>query len=323
MSGSWKTQKRALERARALLREAGELPKRPRHDGDWSWSSSSAGTPADSKSGWEDTDSQHWANAGADSWSSSSRAESSTPAKPATVPPPPPPARFIDPKAKAEIKVKAETADDAAEKPTADDAAEKPDFEIYSYGRKNGSVELPCPMNVTVNVECFRSSSNDQESWSCSGMNGSIMLEVATHSQLPQVIQKCIKDIIAAQGDDADDKPLRIGVQCYAGRHRSVAFATMLTDSLMEFDPRIEADKNGKPVQVQFMHMNESIRAHCGCPTDCSQLKTGQKVKDIMRVNSWTPEELAEHWLANGKAAIDVFRRQWAMGMKREIGILF
>ena len=191
-----------------------------------------------------------------------------------------------------------------------------PEFEVYSYGRKAGSAKPEFKMDIEVDAEVFRGNSDDQESWSCCGMNGAIMLEIVCHPQMPIVMDKLVKNILKAQ---QPDRPLKIGVRCYAGRHRSVAFATMLVDSLLELDP------DGGTPAVSYKHMAAEDRPHCGCPDACQNLVPGRnkKVEDIIRRHKhWDVEALRLHWQENGEAAIVVFRRLWATALEREIGIL-
>ena len=304
--GSDKTQKRALERARKTLRDAGELPpvkQRKRDNAGWgrksqphddSWGKSSSSTSSSWQPALNSTwnDDKHWAD---------------TPAPPAgppaTVPPPPPPVR--------DVKVEPETLDEVK--------LDVPDFEIYSFGRKDGSAQPPVELNLTIDCEIFRSASSDRESWACCGLNGAVLLEIATHPLMDEMVAKLVRDIRRLQDLQPAVKPIRIGCRCWAGRHRSVAVTTLLSDVLEEMD------MYGLSPVVAYIHLGAEQRPQCGCPVDCVNLKPDStKWKQILAEHpAWDPESLKLFWEANGEAAIQVFHRKWATAIKREADILY
>lgn len=337
MGGSDKTLKRQLERARKALREAG-IPDPAKRSwsssswhagnskagkwdqgsdakaskwtessdakaeagkweessaseaGTWEASSSKAGwSAASSKATWDAhadwSDEKHWS---ADSTSSSSR----------TVPPPPPPAR--DEPADADPNVKIEPGTDAGE----DD---EPDYVIYTFAKGK---EEPPDIDVLIDCEVIRSNSNDKETWGCCGLNGSIMLEIATHPTTPELLVQIYDGIMKFSKDQK--VPIVIGFRCKAGRHRSVAMATLLTDALI-------AVHDGAEPLVRYHHIEEKNRPHCGCPDDCVNITNG-------RVKFYFPaapqDAVRNFWMQNGDAALAVFRRLWATTVKRKAGIM-
>ena len=305
--GSEKTQKRALERARKTLRDAGELPpvkQRKRDDAGWSWKSQ---PHDDSWQGRSSSSSSSWGQSSSSTWNDDKH-WSDTPAPPAglpaTVPPPPPPVR--------DVKVEPETLAEVEVMP------DVPDFEIYSFGRKDGSAQPPVDMNLTIDCEIFRSASADKESWACCGLNGAVLLEIATHPLMDEMVAKLVRDVRRLQELQPAVKPIRIGCRCWAGRHRSVAVTTLLSDALEELD------MHGNQPVVAYSHLGAEQRPQCGCPTDCVNLQPGSaKWKQILAEHpAWDPESLKLFWEANGEAAIQVFRRMWATAIKREAGIL-
>lgn len=304
--GSEKTKKRALERARALLRQAGELapPKRARTDAGWSTS-----TWRSSDSSWKNE--EHWADAPAESSSSSSSWKddkhwSDTPAEPVsrTVQPPPPPARE---KAAPEVK----------DEPKLDDELDEPaaEYEVYSFGRKDPAFTPPA-VDILLDCEVLRSASSDRESWACCGLNGAIIFEISGHARLPELILKAVREIRRLR--DEGVKPIRIGARCYAGRHRSVAVVTLISEALelMGID--------GTPSVVSYAHLGEPDRPFCGCPTDCVNIEPDSKhwAKVSKDHPAWDPVSLRLHWQQNGEAGLFHFRRLWATAIKREADIL-
>ena len=323
--GSDKTQKRALERARKTLRDAGELPPvkvQKLNDAGWSWRSKPhddkwGGSSSSTSTSWEQSSSSTWKDD--THWSDTPAPVPAVPPPaipPATVPPPPPPVRNVKamPVEPAEEVAKEEPATEEEVK----EELEVPDFEIYSFGRKDGSAQPPVEMHVTVDCEIFRSSSSDKESWSCCGLNGSVLLEIATHPLMSEMVAKLVKDIRRLQDALPAVKPIRIGCRCWAGRHRSVAVTTLLADVLEELD------MYGNSPVVAYSHLGAEQRPACGCPTDCVNLRPGSgKWKAIVAEHpAWDPESLKLFWEMNGEAAIHVFRRMWGTAVKREAGIL-
>ena len=327
MGGSEKTLKRELERARKALRDAGipEPGKRSWYSSSWHAGKSKAGKwdqssdASRSKAGkWESSDAS---GSKAGSWearsdASSSKAgwnatwdahadwneghwaaESSTSSSSLTVPPPPPPARD-EPAPDPDVKVEAGL--DAS-------VEEVPDYVIYTFARGK---EEPPQLDVLIDAEVIRSNSNDKETWGCCGLNGSILLEIATHPQTPELLSQIYDGMMTL---DAGKKPITIGFRCKAGRHRSVAMATLMTDAL------ISIHHGAEPV-VRYHHIEQKNRPHCGCPDDCVNIVNG-------RVQFYFPgvpgDAVRNFWLQNGDAALVVFRRLWANTIKRKAGMLF
>ena len=309
--GSEKTKKRALERARALLRDAGELvPAKRAKSATAGWSTS---TWQSKDSSWKGD--KHWADTPAEGSSSSSSWKADkhwadTPAEPVskTVQPPPPPAREKPAPAPAEVKEEAKL--DAAE-----ETELVADYELFSFGRKDTNFTPPA-CDVLLDCECLRSSSSDRESWACCGLNGAILHEISGHERMPDIILKAVRGIRRLREEGAT--PIKIGFRCYAGRHRSVAVLTLVSEALeiMGVD--------GSPGIVSYAHLGEPDRPFCGCPDNCVNVEPDSKNWDkVSKAHpAWDVESLRLYWQQHGEAALFHFRRLWADAIKREADIL-
>lgn len=305
-----KTLKRQLERARKALREAGiELPsgkksRTEKNAGTWtdgSWGAGSWGSGS-----WQGKDDKKNSRSGGwESWESNQQVEdehwSAEPSSSSTtVPPPPKPVKTEQP---ANVKI-----EQPAEKPALA-PADVPDYMIYTFGREKS--RPPATLHVELDAEVIRSHSADKETWSCCGLNGSIMLEIATHPKTQELLEQLYDGMISIP---EDNKPANIGIRCRAGRHRSVALATLITDALMSVN-------DGHVPLVSYMHVEEINRPHCGCPDDCYNVRDGKILKFVN--TGISSDALKAFWLENGNAAIIVFRRLWATVLKRKAGVLF
>ena len=349
MVASFKTAKRLVERARKILRDAGELNRsgKGKGSGKRKDSSTSKGSGTSNRQGWNRYDdagkadgSWRWADkqpAKDDSWrwdatSDGSRHWADTPATAGSwsdepgkfVPPPPKPVRLAEPPASARSSTpvmtepaRSSTASASAPSQPVEPKTESTDsssasanltpqpsmkFALYSAGLWNFKTAQE-PIDITVEAHTIRSNSTDTESWACAGMNGAIMLEVATHPATMQLIQKMIADITNLPDGTTQ---CNIMIKCHAGRHRSVALLTLVADAL----------ENASKQEVSFLHVSEASRPFCGCPSDCKLV--AQKAE----ANGWQVDDLKRYWLDNGMAAVTVFRRLWATAVKRQTGIL-
>jgi len=102
-------------------------------------------------------------------------------------------------------------------------------------------------------------------------------------------LHKCLQQAVESNGAVI---PV-LGFRCKAGRHRSVAIATLVQQFL---------EPEGIKANVELLHTEE-----CGCPTQCSNIARGiKRVRTAER-----PEDLQQRWADDGHAAILYGRRIW------------
>ena len=138
---------------------------------------------------------------------------------------------------------------------------------LITFGRDSRDAE-PLAIDAVLDVE--HRLADPAARTSCCGYSGAILENISRNSNFPGILAEA-RSVIAHAVDRAsathrDPSPLRLGVRCRRGRHRSVGLALLLKHSL-----------EGDNYRVSLRHVGLRL---CGCPWRCRNVTSSSEQWD-------------------------------------------
>ena len=169
-----------------------------------------------------------------------------------------------------------------------------PDVIFEVYGQFGAGLEqLQHEPHFCTNCMHFKARDwNDTKNHQCCGDNGFVMFQMSLDPYAWHVLH----DVKVKVNDWMEQpiprgKPLRHGLFCAHGRHRSVASANLA---------RFCLESEGLKVNIELF-----TTAKCGCPYAC------KKLKHLKNTDSYQKEAIAKTWMADGCVAVQNALRIW------------